>query len=278
MMKHLRSLGARALACLALAFASPALADNQTAKNASSTTFSFCTKTVAGVEHYCHVAEGYTGSAYVPFLVDSAGRLNINVNGSVTVVGGAASGSPPSGNPNLIAGSDGTAVHTIGAYIPGDAFSTAPYGIATTGRNMVYNGTSWDMQRAAAHGYNATGIGLTAAALTAEFDDVSPTTVTENQFGTVRMNADRALYVASDPAAPIVIASTVANPASTLTRPADTTPYAANDLVASSTTAGSVTVPSFTATRVAAGSFRVAELRLASNHTTGLSGVQVTVR
>ncbi|HEY3695141.1 hypothetical protein [Phenylobacterium sp.] len=77
---------------------------------------------------------------------------------------------------------------------------------------------------------------------------------------------------------PLAIGATASNPASTLTRPANTTAYTANNLVGSSVTAGSVVVPSFTAARIAAGSFRVAELRLASNHTTGLAGVQVTVR
>jgi hypothetical protein len=82
-MKHLRSLGAWAFACVALAFAAPAQADNQTSKNASGSNFTFCTKTVSAVEHPCHVMEGYDGSAYRIMSVDSSGRPNVNINGTV---------------------------------------------------------------------------------------------------------------------------------------------------------------------------------------------------
>ncbi|HEY3697680.1 hypothetical protein, partial [Phenylobacterium sp.] len=352
--------------CLALGPAAPAWADWPITV-APGDVRTGCTELAGSTNIACSAPiRGQTGIAGGAGSTSaSTTRVVPATDAYLAVQGRVAEGVAPVGGPVVIGGWDGTVVHTIGAYTPGDAFSAGPYGIATSGRNMVYNGTSWDMQRAAAHGYNATGIGLTAAALTAEVDEVSPTTVTENQFGTARMSAARFLYsapisgqdgvaggsgattanttrtttasdspemaltgavtetaastdtsssglngrlqriaqrlssvLAKQPAlgtagtasadvitvqgaasmTPIAIASTVANPATTLTRPADTTAYAANDLVASSTTAGSVTVPSFTATRVAAGSFRVAELRLASNHTTGLSGVQVTVR
>jgi len=57
---------------------------------------------------------------YSPFATDSAGRLgvsdlggSITVDGTVITVGAAADGAPPSGNPVLIAGQDGTNVQTL---------------------------------------------------------------------------------------------------------------------------------------------------------------------
>jgi hypothetical protein len=68
------------------------------------------------------------------------------------------------------------------------------------------------------------------------------------------------------------------NPSSlVLTRPADTNAYAANDLVANSTTAGSVVVPSVSVMRLAGGSGTIPKVTLFSNHTTGLSGISMTV-
>ena len=74
------------------------------------------------------------------------------------------------------------------------------------------------------------------------------------------------------------VASSVANPTSTLTLPATTTAYSAGQLIASSATAGSVSVPSFTLpgnnTQVL-----VPRLRLSTNDTTSTAwgGVAVQV-
>ncbi len=69
----------------------------------------------------------------------------------------------------------------------------------------------------------------------------------------------------------------VANPSSVLTRPANTTAYAAGQLIASNVTAGSVVVPSFTATPGSAGNGSIKRLRLYSNKTSGMGGVQLQV-
>ena len=45
-----------------------------------------------------------------------------------------------------------------------------------------------------ANGTNSTGTGIQAVGLVAQVDDTSPTTVTENQFGNLRMSADGKLY------------------------------------------------------------------------------------
>lgn len=64
---------------------------------------------------------------------------------------------------------------------------------------MSYNGTSLDLQRSIANATNSTGTGIIAAGLVAQFDDTSPTAITENQFGNLRMSAARAQYVEVGP-------------------------------------------------------------------------------
>lgn len=48
---------------------------------------------------------------------------------------------------------------------------------------------------------NVTGTGNLAVGLIAQLDDTSPTTITENQFGNLRLSGERALYVAPLPSA-----------------------------------------------------------------------------
>ena len=58
-----------------------------------------------------------------------------------------------------------------------------------------YNGTTWDRVRGLANATNSTGIGINAAGLLAQLDDTSPTAITENYFGNVRMSPVRSLHV-----------------------------------------------------------------------------------
>lgn len=58
----------------------------------------------------------------------------------------------------------------------------------------VYNGTTWDLLREAANATNSTGVGIQATSPTLQFDDVSPTSITENQFGHQRMSSNRNAY------------------------------------------------------------------------------------
>jgi hypothetical protein len=58
---------------------------------------------------------------------------------------------------------------------------------------MIYNGSTWDRNRSAINGTNSTGTGIVAAGIIAQYDDISPTSITENQFGNVRMSADRSI-------------------------------------------------------------------------------------
>lgn len=58
----------------------------------------------------------------------------------------------------------------------------------------LFNGSTWDRAREVVNGTNSTGTGIAAAGILAQFDDVSPGTITENQFSNVRMSTNRNLY------------------------------------------------------------------------------------
>lgn len=60
--------------------------------------------------------------------------------------------------------------------------------------NAIFNGSTWDRSRTAINGLNSTGTGLPVAAGAAQFDDTSPTAITENSFGNLRISANRNLY------------------------------------------------------------------------------------
>lgn len=59
----------------------------------------------------------------------------------------------------------------------------------------VYDGTNLDLARSIINATNSTGTGIQAAGLVAQLDDTSPTAITENQFGNVRMSSRHALLV-----------------------------------------------------------------------------------
>lgn len=60
----------------------------------------------------------------------------------------------------------------------------------------LYNATTWDRTRSVANATNSTGTGIQAVGLIAQLDDSSPTSITENQFGNLRMSAERGLLEA----------------------------------------------------------------------------------
>lgn len=93
-----------------------------------------------------------------------------------------------------INGADATtaaAVTTTGA----DAASNTINALATDARNSVFNSSTWDRAVGMVNATNSTGTGIQACGLIAQRDELSPTAITENQFGNVRMDASRALYV-----------------------------------------------------------------------------------
>lgn len=116
----------------------------------------------------------------------------------------------------------------------------------TLGVNLVSNGTTGDIQRAVTNGTNSVGTGITAAGLVAQLDDTSPTAVSENQFGNLRMSTDRMLLTKVAPypnlATPLIAGSgNVANASAvaTLTGTATTTVYISGfEVTGSGATAG----------------------------------------
>lgn len=89
------------------------------------------------------------------------------------------------GNANVLAGWNSLASNGVGGITGG---STGAVG------NYIFNNSTFDIMRSAINATNSTGTGITAVGVLAQFDDVSPTSITENQFGNVRMSANRNLY------------------------------------------------------------------------------------
>lgn len=77
---------------------------------------------------------------------------------------------------------------------PSDAYTNQTDLEQVQAFGMVYNGTTWDRVREAINALNSIGTGIFAAQMVAQFDDVSPTAITENQFGNLRMSANRNAY------------------------------------------------------------------------------------
>lgn len=74
-----------------------------------------------------------------------------------------------------------------------NADGTNSTGKIATG-NFNWNGASWDLTRGSVNGTNSVGTGIMAVGNLAQFDDVSPTSITENSFGNLRISQNRNLY------------------------------------------------------------------------------------
>lgn len=88
-------------------------------------------------------------------------------------------------------GTTGATVTSAG----GDDASNSLAGLKVYSRAEIFDGTTWDRQREAIDALNSNGNGIPSVQLVAQLDDTSPTTITENQFGNLRMSANRALVV-----------------------------------------------------------------------------------
>lgn len=80
------------------------------------------------------------------------------------------------------------------ATIAADTVTPTVPGVATYGFIKTPGANTWDRMYSAVNATNSTGTGITAVGLLAQFDDVSPTAITENQFGNVRMSTNRNIY------------------------------------------------------------------------------------
>ena len=94
---------------------------------------------------------------------------------------------------------DSTAVAGISSVgtdgLNADNLSGAVNGLRTASHIMQWDGTNWDLGRSIITGTDSVGTGIAAAGILAQLDDTSPSTVTENQFGNIRMGSDRILLV-----------------------------------------------------------------------------------
>jgi hypothetical protein len=68
-------------------------------------------------------------------------------------------------------------------------------GLGVVNRHTIYDSaaTQWNRGRQVVTGTDSTGTGIAAAGILAQLDDTSMGTVTENQFGNLRMSANRGL-------------------------------------------------------------------------------------
>jgi len=73
--------------------------------------------------------------------------------------------------------------------------ASATVSTATVGAvPLLMNATTLDRARAVINTLNSTGTGIQASGMVAQFDDVSPTAITENLFGPLRISANRNLF------------------------------------------------------------------------------------
>jgi hypothetical protein len=136
-------------------------------------------------------------------------KTTVSVANPLPVTGGAASGSAPSGNPTLVAGSDGTTVRTVRTDTSGnvsvtivgassqtfgsDAYSVTNGGITTRAHLSLFNGTGFDRGRSVTAADATTGTGLLGAGILGQFQ-TTLTTYTAGQFGTIAMSNRGVLY------------------------------------------------------------------------------------
>ena len=98
-----------------------------------------------------------------------------------------------------IYGLNGTTFDRIRSY-PGNVDGVTPPTLGLLGTasySYVFDGTNFGRMYTSAQGTNSTGARLTGVGIGAQFDDVSPTAISENNFGNVRMTANHAVLVKS---------------------------------------------------------------------------------
>lgn len=161
------------------------------------------------------VTQPISAASNVPVSQATASSLNAQVVGAVASAGANA------GNPVKLGGVVATAqpslsngnVNDVLMSSKGGVIVTPQFGVAVTTGSInvglydqagntrtlavgptLYNGSTNDAALSATNGLNSTGTGIQDTASVDQFDDVSPTTITENQFGLVRMSANRNQY------------------------------------------------------------------------------------
>ncbi len=87
---------------------------------------------------------------------------------------------------------------TVGATVSGssaDALSNSTGALQVQGNNKLYNGSTWDRMQAISAAFDDAGPGVQAVGITAQLDNTSTATCTENQFCPLRLTEARAMVV-----------------------------------------------------------------------------------
>lgn len=164
------------------------------------------------------------GNAVTTTVPVSDGGGSLTVDGAVTATGNVAANATDSGNPVKIGcvyvtasptytnngrtdcrSTVGGAVYTsISSQTGGTQANVTQVtatansqttGVWTNSYQLLYNGATTDLELSAKDALNSTGAGVANANVVAQLDDTSPTAITENQFGNLRMTPNRALLV-----------------------------------------------------------------------------------
>lgn len=144
---------------------------------------------------YNSATQTYTSGDIADFQSD--------VNGNSKVTSGTATGSAVPSTAYYMGIQSSTST-LVGLTSMGGQSDAATGNSALAGGVMLFNGTTYDRAREVANATNSTGTGIVATGVIAQLDDTSPTAITENQFGNVRMASDRSLLVTSRATTPTV--------------------------------------------------------------------------
>lgn len=137
-----------------------------------------------------NVAGTEIATASNPLRIDPTGGTTQPVSEATLDAAISTTGSTLPGNFIAIGMSDGTNLRAVRSNL-GDGVAS---NTLLDSSNYIFNASTYDRTRSVTNATNSTGTGITATGILAQFDDVTPTSITENQFGNVRMSANRNLY------------------------------------------------------------------------------------
>lgn len=191
--------------------------------------------------------------SFVPAQADSSGNLLTSGGGSGAVTNDGTFAKETGGNLATIVTNTGNSATSakqsdgsqktqvvdgsgnVSSVVADNADSIAPSAtvnkLSIVNRGMIFNdnANTWDRQKAARASLNTSGVGIAAAGMVAAFDDVSPTAITENNLGTVRMSASRELYNVPHP----VVGTALNNYSTRITTNTTTTPTSSTAYISS---------------------------------------------
>lgn len=135
------------------------------------------------------------GSATIGALTANQSVNNTQINGVTITTGSGVSGT---GVQRFALASDANTVDTelpAAATIAADAVTPTVPGLAAYSFLKTPGANTWDRMYSVVNSTDSTGIGINAVGLLAQYDDTSPSIVTENQFANLRMTSTRFMKV-----------------------------------------------------------------------------------